>query len=194
MSIVSSVQLVLDRLNLPKDKKVSVAVSGGADSTALLRILHMIGIDCTLVHLNHKLRGQESDDDEKFVKNLAEELSIPFIIKSENVHAYAKRKKISREMAGRETRHLFFNSLPINFLIVAVIIINSHGASLLISRSAIDYKFYIYALSFLIIGINSISLSPAMYFALYSKYICLTFILYFFVSSVFTNPGDTEFT
>ena len=76
---------------------------------------------------------------------------------------------------------LIFNSLPINFLIVAVIIINSHGASLLISRSAIDYKFYIYALSFLIIGINSISLSPAMYFALYSKYICLTFILYFFV-------------
>ena len=80
---------------------------------------------------------------------------------------------------------LIFNSLPINFLIVAVIIINSHGASLLISRSAIDYKFYIYALSFLIIGINSISLSPAMYFALYSKYICLIFILYFFV---FKNP------
>ena len=80
---------------------------------------------------------------------------------------------------------LIFNSLPTNFLIVAVIIINSHGASLLISRSAIDYKFYIYALSFLIIGINSISLSPAMYFALYSKYICLTFILYFFV---FKNP------
>mgnify|MGYP001447009509 FL=1 len=80
---------------------------------------------------------------------------------------------------------LIFNSLPINFIIVAVIIINSHGASLLVSRSAIDYKFYIYALSFLIIGINSISLSPAMYFALYSKYICLTFILYFFV---FKNP------
>ena len=119
MSIVSSVQLVLDRLDLPKDKKVSVAVSGGADSTALLRILHMIGMDCTLVHLNHKLRGQESDEDEKFVKNLAEELSIPFITKSENVHAYAKRKKISLEMAGRETRHLFFNSLPIKTITLA---------------------------------------------------------------------------
>ena len=119
MSIVSSVQLVLDQLNLPKDKKVSVAVSGGADSTALLRILHIIGIDCTLVHLNHKLREQESNDDEKFVKNLAEELSIPFIIKSENVHAYAKRKKISLEMAGRETRHLFFNSLPIKTIALA---------------------------------------------------------------------------
>ena len=74
-----------------------------------------------------------------------------------------------------------FNFLPVNFLITAIIIINSHGASLLISRNVLDFKFYIYALSFLIIAINAISLSPTMYFALYSKYICLTFIVYFFI-------------
>ncbi len=74
-----------------------------------------------------------------------------------------------------------FTNLPTNFLIVAIIIINSHGASSIISRNAKDFKFYVYALSFFVIAINSISFSPVMYFALYSKYICLSFILYFFV-------------
>ena len=52
---------------------------------------------------------------------------------------------------------------------------------MLISRNVSDFKFYIYALSFLLIAINAISLSPTMYFALYSKYVCLTFIVYFFI-------------
>ena len=103
-----------------------------------------------------------------------------------NFYDLGRGRVITYIMYGIENSLLLiFNSLPINFLIVAIVIINSHGASLLISRSAIDYRFYIYALSFLIISINSISLSPAMYFALYSKYICLTLILYFFV---FKNP------
>ncbi len=74
-----------------------------------------------------------------------------------------------------------FNALPTNFLILAIVIINSHGASKLISRDIIKFRFYIYALSFLVIAINAISVSPTMYFALYSKYICLTFVIYFFV-------------
>jgi len=74
-----------------------------------------------------------------------------------------------------------FDALPVNFLIIAIIILNSHGASLLVSRNVSNFKFYIYALSFLLIAINAISLSPTMYFALYSKYVCLTFIVYFFI-------------
>ena len=74
-----------------------------------------------------------------------------------------------------------FDALPVNFLIIAIIIVNSHGASLLVSRNVSNFKFYIYALSFLLIAINAISLSPTMYFALYSKYVCLTFIVYFFI-------------
>ena len=74
-----------------------------------------------------------------------------------------------------------FDALPVNFLIIAIIIVNSHGASLLVSRNVSNFKFYIYALSFLLIAINAISLSPTMYFALYSKYVCLTFIVHFFI-------------
>ena len=74
-----------------------------------------------------------------------------------------------------------FSNIPQNFLLIFIICLNSHAVSLLVSRNISDSRFYVYFLSFLIVAINAISLSPTMYFALYSKYICLTFILYFFV-------------
>jgi len=99
-----------------------------------------------------------------------------------NYYDLGRGRLIIYLMYGIENILLYsFNVLPINFLIIAIIIINSHGASLLISRNVSDFKFYIYALSFLLIAINAISLSPTMYFALYSKYVCLTFIVYFFI-------------
>ena len=75
----------------------------------------------------------------------------------------------------------YFSAIPQNFLIIFIICLNSHAVALLVSRNISDSKFYVYFLSFLIISINAISLSPSMYFALYAKYICLTFVLYFFV-------------
>jgi len=75
----------------------------------------------------------------------------------------------------------FFNTLPQNYLIIFIICLNSHAVSILISRNIPKSKFYVYFFSFLVIAINSISLSPTMFFALYAKYICLTAILYFFV-------------
>ena len=75
----------------------------------------------------------------------------------------------------------FFNSLPQNYLIIFIICLNSHAVSILISRNIPKSKFYVYFFSFLVIAINSISLSPTMFFSLYAKYICLTAILYFFV-------------
>ena len=99
-----------------------------------------------------------------------------------NYYDLGRGRLIMYFIYGMENILLYsFNTLPINFLIIAIIIINSHGASLIVSRNFSDFKFYIYALSFLIIAINAISLSPTMYFAIYSKYICLTFILYFFI-------------
>ena len=74
-----------------------------------------------------------------------------------------------------------FTTIPQNFLLIFIICLNSHAVSLLVSRNISDSRFYVYFLSFLIVAINAISLSPTMYFALYSKYICLTFVLYFFV-------------
>ena len=56
--------------------RVAIAVSGGADSVALLRLLlelrDKLGIVLSVAHVNHKLRGQESDEDERFVTKLAE--------------------------------------------------------------------------------------------------------------------------
>lgn len=75
----------------------------------------------------------------------------------------------------------YFDILPQNFLAILIICFNSHAVSILVSKHIINYKYYIYFLSFFIVAINAISLSPSMYFALYAKYICLTFILYFFV-------------
>jgi len=74
-----------------------------------------------------------------------------------------------------------FDILPQNFLVILIICFNSHAISILVSKHIVNYRFYIYFVTFFIIAINAISLSPSMYFALYAKYICLTFILYFFV-------------
>ena len=92
--------------------RVGVAVSGGADSVALLRILlelrQEIGIVLSVVHLNHKLRGAESDADEQFVRELAAAHSMEFVCERREVKAYAAEKKLSPEAASREVRYEFF--------------------------------------------------------------------------------------
>src|SRR5690242_9453532 len=61
--------------------RVAVAVSGGADSVCLLHILHELapplGIELSIAHVNHKLRGQDSDEDADFVAGLAAKLCLP---------------------------------------------------------------------------------------------------------------------
>jgi len=93
---------------IPADEKIVAGISGGADSVALLRLLHALDIPCTVVHLNHCLRGEESDADEQFVESLARELGFPFYAKSVDVRAQATASGQSIEMAAREARHTFF--------------------------------------------------------------------------------------
>ncbi len=91
---------------------VGVAVSGGADSVALLRLLidlrGELGIVLSVVHLNHKLRGSESDADEQFARELAAANGLEFICESCDVKQYAAEKKLSLETAAREVRYQFF--------------------------------------------------------------------------------------
>ena len=103
-----------DELFTPGDR-VGVAVSGGIDSVALLRLLlelrFELGIVLSVVHFNHKLRGAESDADEEFVRNLAREHDLEFYVDSGDVAAHAREMGVSIETAAREPRYQFFRSL-----------------------------------------------------------------------------------
>jgi len=95
--------------------RVGVAVSGGIDSVALLRLLlelrRELGTVLSVVHFNHKLRGEESDTDQEFVRNLAREHSLEFYCDYDDVAAQAAKERISVETAAREFRYGFFRHL-----------------------------------------------------------------------------------
>jgi tRNA(Ile)-lysidine synthase len=94
--------------------RAGVAVSGGADSVALLRVLlelrGELGIVVSVVHFNHKIRGADADEDERFVGGLAEQCGLEFHHSSADVPAYAAEHKLSLETAGRQARYQFFES------------------------------------------------------------------------------------
>ncbi|HEY5653279.1 MAG TPA: tRNA lysidine(34) synthetase TilS [Pontiella sp.] len=93
---------------IPRGKQVIVGVSGGADSIALLHTFYALKIPCTVAHLNHNLRGLDSQEDEAFVRELAGNLEFPIITKSVDVKVIAEESKLSVEMAARQARHDFF--------------------------------------------------------------------------------------
>ena len=90
---------------------VTVAVSGGADSVCLLHILHELApslrIELSVAHLNHKLRGAESDADADFVRDLARKMGFAFFYEEVNVLELGG----NLEQAGREARLAFFERL-----------------------------------------------------------------------------------
>jgi tRNA(Ile)-lysidine synthase len=95
--------------------RVGIAVSGGADSVALLRLMielqDELGIVLSVVHLNHKLRGAQSDADEQFVCSLARSNKLEIIAESRDVKALSAEKKLSLEAAAREARYGFFRRI-----------------------------------------------------------------------------------
>jgi tRNA(Ile)-lysidine synthase len=100
---------------LKAGERVGVAVSGGIDSVALLRLLlelrTELGIVLSAVHFNHQLRGAESDGDEQFVAILAREHDLELHSDRENVAEHAQTSGISLETAARELRYAFFRCL-----------------------------------------------------------------------------------
>ena len=95
--------------------RVGIAVSGGADSVALLRLLlelrDELGIIPSAVHFNHKLRGLESDADQQFVAELAADHHLELHLTSGDVNALAEEKHVSIETAARELRYGCFRQL-----------------------------------------------------------------------------------
>jgi tRNA(Ile)-lysidine synthase len=100
-----------------------VALSGGADSTALLDLLSRLpGLSPRLVaaHLNHCLRGQESDRDEEFVRALARQYRIPLEYRRVDVKELARRERLNLEDAGRRARIGFLSELRDSWQATAV--------------------------------------------------------------------------
>jgi tRNA(Ile)-lysidine synthase len=95
--------------------RIGIAVSGGADSVALLHLLlklqRQLGVLLSVAHFNHQLRGKASDDDEKFVSKLAERYGLEFHVGRANVASKAKQQKLNLEDAARRARYGFFSEL-----------------------------------------------------------------------------------
>ena len=106
--LANQVLATIHKYSLAKSgDRILVGVSGGADSVALLLVLHQLGLTVGAAHLNHGLRGVESDGDEIFVETLAKAFEIPF---------FSKRVSISSlqgnlESAGRTARQEFFRKI-----------------------------------------------------------------------------------
>jgi tRNA(Ile)-lysidine synthase len=96
---------------LQSDGRYLVALSGGADSVCLLLVLKQLGYFVEAIHCNFHLRGEESDRDEDFCRNLCAEKQIPLHLVHFDTREYAQLHKVSIEMAARQLRYHHFASL-----------------------------------------------------------------------------------
>ncbi len=100
-----------------------VALSGGADSTALFDLLtrlHGYNLRLIATHLNHSLRGAESDADEEFCRLLAERYAIPFEVRLIDIRKMAVDNRLNLEDAGRRSRIAFFDEICAKYDAAAV--------------------------------------------------------------------------
>ncbi|MBE6327334.1 MAG: tRNA lysidine(34) synthetase TilS [Bacteroidales bacterium] len=91
--------------------KILIGVSGGRDSIALLHVLYRLGYDIVVAHCNFHLRGEESNRDSEFVTKHVQDMDVPFYSIDFDTELYARQNKLSIEMAARELRYEWFDSL-----------------------------------------------------------------------------------
>jgi len=91
-------------------ERLLLAVSGGLDSVVLAELCHRCGFDCKIVHCNFKLRGEESERDEEFVRSLGARYGEVRVERFDTT-AYAETNKVSVQVAARELRYRWFESM-----------------------------------------------------------------------------------
>ena len=93
------------------ESNLLIAISGGIDSVVLAHLCKSLNYKFALAHCNFNLRGEESNADEDFVIELAEQLDVEVFVENFDTEAYAKEKKLSIQMAARELRYNWFDEL-----------------------------------------------------------------------------------
>lgn len=112
MDILSQVRQTITKYEIfNSGDKVVVGVSGGPDSLCLLHLLNCLqeelGIALHVAHLHHALRGEEADEDARFVERLTTSWGLPSTVEKRDVPAHAEREKLAIEQAARQVRYTF---------------------------------------------------------------------------------------
>lgn len=104
------------------NNKVLIAVSGGIDSVVMLDLFSNTNIEFAIAHCNFSLRGNESDEDENFVKNLAQVYNVDLFVNHCNATDYSTENSLSIQESARELRYTWFNKIcsENNYSLVAI--------------------------------------------------------------------------
>lgn len=112
MSLLEKFSANIQNENLFNQKDVLlIAVSGGVDSVVLCALCKQAGFNFTIAHCNFQLRGEESDRDEAFVKNLATKYGVEVLVNKFETDVFASANKLSIQVAARELRYGWFKEL-----------------------------------------------------------------------------------
>lgn len=108
-------ELFLDSIRrnslIPEGGKVLIGLSGGIDSVIMMHLFQEAGFSFGIAHCNFQLRGEESEADEKFVRQLAEVNQVPVFVTRFDTIAYCEEKKISVQMGARDLRYTWFEEI-----------------------------------------------------------------------------------
>ncbi|HEY4290546.1 MAG TPA: tRNA lysidine(34) synthetase TilS [Puia sp.] len=112
MDILHSFNEFIKKENLfSHHDRLLVAVSGGLDSVVLCELLHRAGFDFVIAHCNFRLRGEESERDERFVIQVAEKYGKKILVKGFDTSVYAAEQKLSIQVAARQLRYDWFRDI-----------------------------------------------------------------------------------
>ena len=102
---------ITNEIGLKPGQRTLLAVSGGADSVAMVALFKLANLPFAIAHVNFKLRGAESDGDEAFVRELAQKYGVPCFVRSFDTPSLAIGKNQSTQMLARELRYTWFEEL-----------------------------------------------------------------------------------